>query len=125
MDKLKHKHILIRADVKQPPKTTKEVIAWLIKLIKNIDMKILEGPFARRVDMAGNEGVTAMAIIETSHVVIHIWDACEPSLIQLDVYSCADFNPQDIFDKVNELFKTIKIEYKFLDREKELVEVNF
>jgi len=39
------------------------------------------------------------------------------------VYSCADFNPLDVFDKVNELFQTIKMEYKFLDREKELVEV--
>ena len=47
-----------------------------------------------------------------------------PGLMQLDVYSCANFNPQDIFDKVNRLFKTIKIEYKFLDREKELVEVD-
>ena len=45
--------------------------------------------------------------------------------MQLDVYSCADFNPQDIFDMVNELFKTVKIEYKILDRKKELVEVNF
>ena len=26
-----------------------------------------------------------------------------------------------IIDKVNELFKTVKIEYKFLDREKKLV----
>jgi hypothetical protein len=44
--------------------------------------------------------------------------------MQLDVYSCADFNPQDIFDEVDQVFKTVKMEYKFLDREKELVEVN-
>ena len=55
---------------------------------------------------------------------MHIWDESNPGLMQLDVYSCANFNPQDIFDKVNRLFKTIKIEYKFLDREKELVEVD-
>lgn len=116
MDKLKHKHILIRADVKQPPKTTKEVIAWLIKLIKDIDMKILEGPFARRVDMAGNEGVTGMAIIETSHVVIHTWDACEPSLIQLDVYSCKDFNPAVILNSLSE-FKPLAVDFKYFDRE--------
>jgi hypothetical protein len=29
-----------------------------------------------------------------------------------------------IIDKVNELFKTVKIEYKFLDREKKLVKIN-
>ena len=44
--------------------------------------------------------------------------------MQLDVYSCANFNPQDIFNEINELFETVKIEYKFLDREKELLEVN-
>ena len=43
--------------------------------------------------------------------------------MQLDVYSCADFNPSDVFDEVNKMFKTVKMEYKFLDREKELVEV--
>jgi len=44
--------------------------------------------------------------------------------MQLDVYSCADFSPQDVFDEVEKMFDTKKIEYKFLDREKELVEVN-
>ena len=44
--------------------------------------------------------------------------------MQLDVYSCADFLPNDVFNQVNLMFKTIKMEYKFLDREKELVEVN-
>ena len=54
----------------------------------------------------------------------HIWDETNPGLMQLDVYSCADFNPQDIFDEVDRVFNTVKMEYKFLDREKELVEVN-
>jgi hypothetical protein len=44
--------------------------------------------------------------------------------MQLDVYSCADFNPQDIFDEVDRVFNTVKMEYKFLDREKELLEVD-
>ena len=33
----------------------------------------------------GNKGLTAFAIIETSHIAMHIWD--EPvALLQLDVY---------------------------------------
>ena len=39
------------------------------------------------------------------------------------VYSCADFIPKDVFDEINKIFKTVKMEYKFLDREKELMEV--
>ena len=67
--------------------------------------------------------MTSVAIIETSHIALHIWDENSPGLMQLDVYSCANFFPQRVFNKVNELFKTTKMEYKFLDREKELVEV--
>ena len=67
--------------------------------------------------------MTSVAIIETSHIALHIWDETNPGLMQLDVYSCADFMPKDVFDEVNTIFKTIKTEYKFLDREKELVEV--
>jgi S-adenosylmethionine/arginine decarboxylase-like enzyme len=44
--------------------------------------------------------------------------------MQLDVYSCADFLPNDVFNEINSMFKTVKMEYKFLDREKELVEVD-
>jgi S-adenosylmethionine/arginine decarboxylase-like enzyme len=68
--------------------------------------------------------MTSVAIIETSHIALHIWDETNPGLMQLDVYSCADFSPKDVFDEVEKMFDTKKIEYKFLDREKELVEVN-
>jgi S-adenosylmethionine/arginine decarboxylase-like enzyme len=120
MDILKHKHILIRADVNKPPKTIDEVVNWLTKLIKDIDMKILDGPYAKRVDMKGNEGVTGMAIIETSHVVIHTWDAITPSLIQLDVYSCKDFNPLVILNSLS-IFEPLDVDYKYFDRENNFI----
>jgi S-adenosylmethionine/arginine decarboxylase-like enzyme len=120
MDILKHKHILIRADVNKPPKTTDEVVNWLTQLIKDIDMKILDGPYAKRVDMKGNEGVTGMAIIETSHVVIHTWDAITPSLIQLDVYSCKDFNPLVILNSLS-IFEPLAVDYKYFDRENNFI----
>jgi S-adenosylmethionine/arginine decarboxylase-like enzyme len=116
MTPIKHKHIIIRADVRQPPKTTEQVTEWLTKLIKTIDMKILEGPYAKRVDTQGNEGVTGMAIIETSHVVIHTWDSISPALIQLDVYSCKDFNPVLVLNSLHE-FDPLAVDYKYFDRE--------
>ena len=122
-----HKHLIVRADISWCPQEEdlNKISDWIRSLIKKIDMKLLAGPYTTYVNEKGNKGMTSVAIIETSHIALHIWDESNPGLMQLDVYSCADFNPQDIFDKVNELFKTIKIEYKFLDREKELVEVNF
>tara|TARA_B110000438_G_C15482933_1_gene508082 strand:+ start:256 stop:693 length:438 start_codon:yes stop_codon:yes gene_type:complete len=120
-----HKHLIVRADISWCPqeKDLNKISDWIRGLIKQIDMKLLAGPYTTYVSEKGNKGMTSVAIIETSHIALHIWDESDPGLMQLDVYSCADFKPQDIFDKVDELFKTIKIEYKFLDREKELLEV--
>ena len=120
-----HKHLIVRADIGWCPQEEdlNKISDWIRSLIKKIDMKLLAGPYTTYVNEKGNKGMTSVAIIETSHIALHIWDEVSPGLMQLDVYSCADFNPPDVFDKVNELFQTIKMEYKFLDREKELVEV--
>ena len=122
----KHKHLIVRADIDWCPKEEdlNKISDWIRSLIRKIDMKLLAGPYTTYVNEKGNKGMTSVAIIETSHIALHIWDEVNPGLMQLDVYSCADFSPRDIFDKINDLFKTIKIEYKFLDREKELLEVN-
>ena len=120
-----HKHLIVRADIAICPKEEElnKISDWIRSLIKKIDMKLLAGPYSTYVSEKGNKGMTSVAIIETSHIALHIWDEVDPGLMQLDVYSCANFNPQYVFEKVNEIFKTIKMEYKFLDREKELVEV--
>ena len=120
-----HKHLIVRADIGWCPQEEdlNKISDWIRSLIKKIDMKLLAGPYTTYVNEKGNKGMTSVAIIETSHIALHIWDEVNPGLMQLDVYSCADFNPPDVFDKVNELFQKIKMEYKFLDREKKLVEV--
>ena len=122
----KHKHLIVRADIGWSPKEEdlNKVSDWIRSLIKKIQMKLLAGPYTTYVSELGNKGMTSVAIIETSHIALHIWDETNPGLMQLDVYSCADFSPQDVFDEVEKMFDTKKIEYKFLDREKELVEVN-
>ena len=119
-----HKHLIVRADIGWCPQEEdlNKISDWIRSLIKKIDMNLLAGPYTTYVNEKGNKGMTSVAIIETSHIALHIWDEVNPGLMQLDVYSCADFNPPDVFDKVNELFQTIKMEYKFLDREKKLVE---
>ena len=122
----KHKHLIVRADIGWSPKEEdlNKVSDWIRLLIKKIQMKLLAWTYTTYVKEKGNKGMTSVAIIETSHIALHIWDETNPGLMQLDVYSCADFSPQDVFDEVEKMFDTKKIEYKFLDREKELVEVN-
>jgi S-adenosylmethionine/arginine decarboxylase-like enzyme len=73
---LEHKHLIIRAEVSDCPKEKDlhKVLAWMNELIDVIDMKLLHGPSISYVDQEGNRGITCMALIETSHVVLHIWD---------------------------------------------------
>jgi len=89
------------------------------KLVDKIGMKILMGPYAVYSDMVGNRGLTAVTIIETSHIAMHVWDEDEPALMQLDVYTCSTLNISDVFEAIEE-FKPVKVEYKYIDRENSL-----
>ena len=67
-------------------------------------------------DLEGNRGLTGIVVIETSHIALHCWDEKMPYLLQLDVYSCKEFDEQIIFKELA-IFNPTKIDYKFLDRE--------
>ena len=123
---VQHKHLIIRATIKKPPSHNDvyTLTDWIRKVIRSIDMKILGGPYTTYCDIKGNKGMTSVTIIETSHIALHTWDEINPALLQLDVYSCADFDPEIIFKLVNEEFGAIKIEKKFINRENGLEEVN-
>ena len=122
MKPLVHKHLIVRAEVRLPPKDETRAKEFLRELIEGINMKILFGPEARYVDIVGNRGLTCFAIIETSHVVMHTWDECDPAMIQLDVYTCGELNTDVVFDFLRQ-FDPIKIDYKYLDRETDLHEI--
>jgi S-adenosylmethionine/arginine decarboxylase-like enzyme len=117
-----HKHLIIRAEVKNPPIDPVWATNWLTDLVQKIHMKILMGPYATYCSVPGNAGLTAAVIIETSHIVLHVWDEEEPAELQFDLYSCSSLNPQDIFNELDQ-FNPTKIEYKYLDRQKGLIEL--
>ena len=120
---LVHKHLIIRAEAVKPPMDETYLRDWMQDFIKSINMKVLMGPYVIYHDVPGNRGITGAAIIETSHIVMHVWDEVSPALMQFDVYTCGPFNPQDIIDEL-EQFKPVKVEYKFLDREQGLIELD-
>ena len=113
---LVHQHLIVRAEVENPPVSADFTIEWLRDLVNKIGMKIVQGPYASYIDKPGNEGVTGVVIIETSHCSIHVWDHLKPSLVQLDVYTCSSMDIKDVFEHM-QVFKPTKIEYKYLDRE--------
>jgi len=119
---LVHKHIILRIEAKTPP-TELELKEWMIELVNKIDMKILAGPISANITtIEGNKGPTCVCIIETSHIACHVWNEPDPALIQLDVYTCGPFDPRAVLDHIK-LWNPVKIEYKYLDREFELREI--
>lgn len=118
-----HKHLIVRAEVNKPPYEEKWAEDWIRELVQKIDMKILLGPFAKYLDVVGNRGLTVATIIETSHIAMHVWDEDNPAMIQLDVYTCGELDPAIVFDHFK-VFDPVKIDYKYLDREHGLIEVN-
>jgi S-adenosylmethionine/arginine decarboxylase-like enzyme len=121
---LVHKHLIVRAEVYRPPMDEEVLRRWLEEFISEIGMKVMMGPYVKYSNMVGNRGITGAAIIETSHIVMHVWDEVHPALMQFDVYSCGEFDSESICKKIEKDFTVHKIEYKFLDREHDLKEIH-
>ena len=116
---LEHKHLIVRAELNEPPKSVVAIHDWMRELVDRIGMNILMGPYAVYSDMVGNQGLTAVTIIETSHIAMHVWDEVQPAIMQLDVYTCSTLDINDVFEAIKE-FQPTKVEYKYIDRDQSL-----
>ena len=112
---LDHKHLIMTAFLNDPPRESTTVTNWLIELVDKIDMKILFGPYVTRCDTEGNEGVTGVVCIETSHCSIHIWDTLEAPFMKFDIYSCKEFSVDMVLNHIKQ-FSPKSCEYGLLDR---------
>jgi S-adenosylmethionine/arginine decarboxylase-like enzyme len=122
-----HRHLIVRALTNRFPKDVDELKKWIVDLVENIKMELAKGlpnnPSVYYCSQEGNTGLTGFAIIETSHIAIHIWDEDKPNLVQLDVYSCSGFALETVFEHFS-CFDPVSIHYKYLDRNDRLIEVN-
>ena len=116
-----HKHLIIRAEANRVPTDEEQLTEWMKEFIDSINMKILMGPYVKYCNVEGNRGITGIAVIETSHIAIHVWDEPNPALMQIDVYSCAEFDVDEIAEKIKSDFDVIKLDYKYLNRETGLI----
>ncbi len=112
-----HKHLLINARVNNPMASEDEAIAFLSTLVEKIDMKIIKGPFASYVDKEGNKGLTAIVMIETSHIGFHIWDEVDPGHIQFDLYTCGELDLKKVLLIFGDYFDVETLDYVLFDRE--------
>jgi S-adenosylmethionine/arginine decarboxylase-like enzyme len=112
-----HKHLLVNAKVKNPMQSEQEAVDFLTNLVQEIDMKIIKGPFSSYVDKDGNKGLTAIVMIETSHIAFHIWDEVDPGLLQFDLYTCGSLDVNKVFYILGKAFNIQSMEYQLFDRE--------
>ena len=74
----RYTNIIIRAEANRVPTDEEQLTEWLREFIDSINMKILMGPYVKYCKMEGNRGITGIAVIETSHIAIHVWDEPNP-----------------------------------------------
>lgn len=112
----KHQHLIVYAEISKPPseEDCDFVREWLSDLITSIGMNELAPPRARYCNVPGNRGLTADAIIETSHVVCHTWDEGQ-GILEFDLYTCSDLCVEEVLSALI-AFEPTRIEWKFLDR---------
>ena len=119
---IEHKHMIVRSTVNNPP-TEAELKDWILDLVDKLNMKVLAGPITGNIDhIEGNNGPTAVVVIETSHMACHVWIDFKPALIQLDVYTCGKLDRQIVYDHLS-TFDIVEFEAKVFDREYQLEEI--
>ena len=112
---MEHKHIIIRAEVNNPPQDIRKVKKWLRKLVKAIGMRPLGRPTAVYVDKEKNKGITAVQCIDTSHIALHCWDEVSPAIVQLDVYTCGSLDKEIVLLFLDD-FEPTKVDHAVIDR---------
>jgi S-adenosylmethionine/arginine decarboxylase-like enzyme len=99
-----HNHVLINGFTLLPPTDEKQTIEWMQKLVDSIGMKTIQGPYASYVTKEGNRGLTAVVMIETSHIAMHVWDETDPATMQFDLYTCSTLPVEQVIKNLEDHF---------------------
>ena len=99
-----HNHVLINGYTLLPPTDEKQTIVWMQQLVDSIGMKTIQGPFASYVTKEGNRGLTAVVMIETSHIAMHVWDETDPGFMQFDLYTCSTLPVEKVIKNLEDHF---------------------
>ncbi len=111
-----HLHLLVKGNIKNPPKTEKLLNIWFGQLVNNVGMKVVAGPTSVYVNEPGNEGITGTVTLATSHASIHVWDNDNPPMFQFDLYSCSEFTSKQVLKHIDDWFELIEANYQMIDR---------
>ena len=111
-----HNHLLVNGYSLIPPTDEGKTIEWMKNLVESIDMKIIQGPFASYVTKEGNRGLTAIVMIETSHIAMHVWDEEDPAFVQFDLYTCSTLPVERVLKDLEDTFGLHNYQSMVLER---------
>ena len=111
-----HNHLLVNGYALIPPTDEGKTIEWMKNLVESIDMKIIQGPFASYVSKEGNRGLTAIVMIETSHIAMHVWDEEDPAFVQFDLYTCSTLPVEKVIKNLEDHFGLFNYSVLVLER---------
>jgi S-adenosylmethionine/arginine decarboxylase-like enzyme len=111
-----HNHVLINGFTLLPPTDEKQTIEWMQKLVDSIGMKTIQGPYASYVTKEGNRGLTAVVMIETSHIAMHVWDETDPATMQFDLYTCSTLPVEKVIKNLEDHFGLFNYSVIVLER---------
>jgi len=97
-----HNHLLVNGYTLLPPTDENKTISWMQGLVDEIGMKTIQGPYASYVTKEGNRGLTAVVMIETSHIAMHVWDEKDPAFVQFDLYTCSTLPVNKVLKKLED-----------------------
>lgn len=115
MHDLCHRHLIVTAFLNNAPTNVETGEDWLTKLVEVVDMQILMDAKAIYCEDLGNEGLTGVVGLTTSHASFHAWHAVERPFMQMDLYSCRDFTVADVLEHMK-VFEPTEVSFVVLDR---------
>jgi S-adenosylmethionine/arginine decarboxylase-like enzyme len=127
---VQHHHFLLRMETQScPGPDDKEKAEHMIHMIINdIHMQLLDKPHVYYMKLPlFNEGLTAIAPIQTSHIAFHFWVRPDRQilhhkeskcLLEFDIYTCGNMSMQQIHKVLHHLsvFKPTHVDATLLNR---------
>jgi S-adenosylmethionine/arginine decarboxylase-like enzyme len=103
-----HRHLLITGH------TTSEILKTLsretlrqhlLDMVSKIGMTVALPPRVGYSNRPENTGFIGIVGITTSHIAFHHWDCVDPGVLQYDVFSCKDFDPDVVMNSVRAFWR--------------------
>lgn len=110
-----HLHMIVTAKVKHADLCGRLLEDLISEIVTSIGMKVINGPHSCYSDIKGNEGWTAIAVLDFSSISIHLWQF--ENLLEFDLFSCKDFDVNRVLNLLDDKFGILVKKVKILNRD--------